>query len=888
MATDLLERDEYLLALEKSLRQAVAGHGRTVLVSGEAGIGKTSLVERFVARAPAGTRTLWGACEALFTPSPLGPLYDIAQQTQGPLRTRLEGHTNRAALFAAVLDELSQAPTILIIEDVHWADEATLDLLKYLARRIARTPALLILTWRDDEIDKRHPLRLVLGDLPARDLLRLRLPPLSKEAVATLAHEAARPAGDLYLATGGNPFFLTEALASDAPGVPTNVADAVLARIARRSPEAQRLLELVAVVPNRIESWLLEAISANESAHENEALEECLAAGILRLDGDAVAFRHELARQAVESTLSPTRRRSLHAAVLRALLEHGEKAGSEHASLARLTHHAAAAEDAALVWRFAPEAAQQASAQGAHREAAAHYQTALRYIDSLDSERRAELLDELSQEAYLSGHIKDAVQPCEAALALWKTLRRQESVGRDLRRLSRLNWFLGRHAEAERYGLAAVELLETLPVGRELAMAYANMANLRMVESDTAQTALWGERAIELAERLDDSETLSYALNSVGTAQLEDDDDRGWAQLKRSLAIALEHGYEEHVARAYGNLSGNMIGRHNYPQAGIYIKEGMAYCAEHDLGAWGHYLQGQQSHLRLAQGDWEGAEEDATAILNVPWEDTTNRAPALLVLGKVRARRGDPGAEAALDEAHATAQKAGVLRTGVMDSFVLLAAARAEWRWLQGDREQCVAEADAGFQLALKHIYPWYVGEVAIWLWRCGALHEAPPNTFAPYARQIGGDWRAAADAWEQLGCPYEQALALLNGDEEAQRAALAIFERLGAAPAAEIARKRLRAAGVRGLPRGPRPATQANSVGLTPRQFEILLLLAEGLHNSEIADRLSTTPKTVEHHVSAVLAKLHARSRAEAARLAYELGLIPHTATAPLSNIGV
>jgi DNA-binding CsgD family transcriptional regulator len=654
----------------------------------------------------------------------------------------------------------------------------------------------------------------------------------------------------------------------------------VLARIARRSAAAQRLLEVVAVAPNRIESWVVEAVSAEDSA----ALEECLSAGILHLDGEAIAFRHELARQAVEGTLSPVRRRALHAQVLRALLA----CENDPASLARLAHHAAAAEDATLVLRFAPEAARQASTQGAHREAVAHYQTALRYADSLIPEQRAELLDGLSQESYLSGHIRDAVQPCEAALALWKTLQRQEWVGRELRRLSRLNWFLSRNAEAERYGLASVELLETLPVGRELAMAYANMANLRMVESDTAQTALWGERAIKLAERLDDGETLSYALNSLGTAELEVGDERGWGRLERSLTIALEHGYEEHVARAYANLSINMIGRRDYLQARIYITEGMAYCSERDLGSWGHYLRGKQSHLRLAQGDWEGAEEDATAILSVPWEDATNRTPALLVLGQVRARRGDPGAEMALDEARDLALAAGVLRTGVVDSFVSIAAARAEWRWLQGDREQCVAEAEVGLRLALKHNYPWYLGDVAIWLWRGGVLREAPPNTFLPHAQQIAGDWRAAADIWAQFGCPYEQALALMDGDESAQRAALGIFERLGARPAAEITRQRLRQAGVRGLPRGPRPATQANPQGLTPRQLEILLLLAEGLHNAEIADRLSTTPKTVEHHVSAVLAKLHARTRSEAVRVAHDLGLIPQSTTPAITNIGV
>jgi DNA-binding CsgD family transcriptional regulator len=869
MTVDLLERDEYLSALDEALRQAATGHGRIALVSGEAGIGKTALVERFVADAPAGVRVLWGACEALFTPRPLGPLYDLAQQTQGPLRALLENETNRATLFAAVLDELAQESTILVVEDIHWADEATLDLIKYLGRRIARTASLLILTWRDDEIDKAHPLRLVLGDLPAREVARLSLPPLSQAAVATLAREAQRDGNDLYRATGGNPFFLTEALASGALGAPTSVSDAVLARIARRSPAAQRLLELVAIAPNRIESRLVAA----DSPEDATALDECLAAAILRLEGDAIAFRHELARQAVESALSPTRRRALHAQVLHALLEYG----AESVPLARLAHHAIQAEDAALILRFAPDAARQASSRGAHREAAAHYQSALRYADQMTSEQWAGLLDELASEQYLSGYLEDALLTCQTALPLWRALERTEQVGHTLRRLSRLHWFLGGNAEAERYGLAAVELLETLPPGRKLAMAYANMANLRMVESDTADTLIWGKRAIDLAERLGDTETLSYALNSVGTALVEDYDDRGWAQLERSLAIALEHGYEEHVARAYLNLSSDRIGRRDYPEAEVYITTGIAYCAEHDLGSWGHYLLGAQARLRLAQGNWDGAEEDATTILSVPWVDNTMRWPALLVLGQVRARRGDPGVQAALDEARDLALSTGFPRTGALDSFVSITAARAEWRWLQGNSEASVAEASVGFQLAQQHAYPWYVGDVAIWLWRGGALQEAPDHTFPAYALQISGDWQVAAHAWEQLGCHWEQALALLDGDEAAQREALAIFERFGAAPAAEITRQRLRAAGVRGLPRGPRPATQANPGGLTPRQFEILLLLADGLRNNEIAERLSTTPKTIEHHVSAILSKLAARTRAEAVRLAYEAGMIPH-----------
>jgi DNA-binding CsgD family transcriptional regulator len=245
------------------------------------------------------------------------------------------------------------------------------------------------------------------------------------------------------------------------------------------------------------------------------------------------------------------------------------------------------------------------------------------------------------------------------------------------------------------------------------------------------------------------------------------------------------------------------------------------------------------------------------------------------VLAYVRLRRGDPGVEGLLDEERDLA-----LATGALERIAPMAAARAEWRWLQGDHAGCVAEAEVGFRLALNHKNMWHLGEAAIWLWRGGELRQAPAGRPVPYALEIAGHWRAAADAWEQLGCPYEQALALLDGDEAALREALAIFERLGARPAAEMTRKRLRQTGVRGLPRGPMPATQANPYGLTPRQLEILLLLAQGLHNGEIAARLSTTPKTVEHHVSAILAKLQARTRVEAVSVAYESELIPHTPT--------
>ncbi|HEY7021663.1 MAG TPA: AAA family ATPase [Ktedonobacterales bacterium] len=873
MAMHLLERDHELATLQALLGETATGQGRIALISGEAGIGKTTLVERFLAQAREGSqpaRILWAACEALFTPRPLGPFYDIARQTTSPLRALLDSNAHRAALFAAVLDDLTSAPTVLVIEDIHWADEATLDLIKYLSRRIQQTSTLLILTWRDDEVDKDHPLRLVLGELPTPTCVRLPLLPLSEHAVATLAQQVHRPPGRLHAITGGNPFFVIEALTYDAPGAPTSVSDAVLARIARRSPAAQRLLELVAVVPNRTERWIVEALNVGDAA----ALDECLAAQMLRLNGQSIAFRHELARQAVEGALSPVRRQALHAEILRTLLERGETPGAEQTPLARLVHHATQAEDAPLVLRFAPEAAAQAATQGAHREAVAHYQTALRYDDQMTSEQQAQLLDELSNQQYLTGRVEEAIATSEMALALWRALDHIEKVGRTLRRLSRLNWLFGRNVEAERHGLAAVEALETLPPSHELAMAYGNLAQLGTRTSDSSTTLFWGERAITLAGRLGDFETLSYTLNSMGAAEIESGDKRGSTKLEQSLAIALEHGFEEHAARAYANLVIHRVLLREYAQVERFLQDGIAYCAERDLDPWGHFLRWAQARARLDQGDWMAAEEDAIAILNVPWMAVTNRIPALLVLGRVRARRGDPSAEALLDEARDLA-----FSVGEEQRIEQVAAARAEWRWLQGDLVACATEVGMAFRRPYSIVRPWYQSELVFWLWRGGGLTTAPESTFPPYALQITGDWRAAASAWERLGCPWEQALALLDGDEAAKRAALAIFERLDATPAAEIARRKLRQAGARGLSRGPYRVARANPQGLTNRQLEVLPLLAEGRSNAEIAGRLSTSPRTVEHHVSAVLAKLNAHSRAEAVRRAYELGLLAPTA---------
>jgi len=860
---ELLERERFLSELDAALNRVAAGDGRTVLVTGEAGIGKTALVEHCTARHRQTARVLWGGCDALFTPRPLGPLHDIAHQTRTDLLTLLNKKAPRTSILSTFLEDLQAGarPSIVVFEDIHWADEATLDLIKFVGRRIQRTRALLILTYRDDELATNHPLRLVLGDLPGASVTRLTLSPLSEAAVDAMARRARRPSEGLHAATGGNPFFLTEVLASTTPGVPGTVRDAVMARAARLSPPARDLLELVSVAPTRMERWLLDAVLEAGPA----VLDECAGAGMLRVEDTAVAFRHELARQAIEETLPPARQQHLHALVLRAMVERGTDA----VQAARLAHHASGARDAEAVVRFAPAAARQASSLRAHREAAAHYATALRYADRLPPEEHATLLEGQSYECHLTRQFQAAFEARSAALAIWRQLGHREGEGRSLRWMSRHNWILGRRAEGERYAVMALEVLEGLPPGRELAMAYSNRAQLHMIAQETADAVHWGTQAIQLANSLGDHETRVHALNNVGTAEAFVDYDRGRLKLEESLKLALKHAFEEHAVRAINNLATLSVRNREHARAAVYLQEGIVFCAERDIDPWARNMRARRAQLRLQQGDWTGAVEDAGEVLRVVVMQHT-RIVALVVLAQVRARCGDPQAQEPLDEARDLAETAELQDVGPV------AVARAEAAWLTGDMEVCIAEATPGYELALTRPDRWLLGELSFWMWRAGGLAEPPAAIASPFALHMAGDWRAAAAEWERLGCPYERAMALADGDEAAQRSALVIFEQLGAAPAAQIVRRRLRAQGVRDIPRGARPSTRRNPGGLTDREVEVLRLVAKGLQNAQIAETLFVSPRTVDNHVSAILTKLNVHTRAEAVAVGYQLGLIP------------
>jgi ATP/maltotriose-dependent transcriptional regulator MalT len=811
----LLERGPALEALADQLVSA-RDRGRLVVVGGEAGVGKTSLLRQFTARAD-DVRVLWAACDGLFTPQPLAPLHDLGLSPEGePLE-----------VFAAALDELARGPTLVVLEDIHWADEATLDLLLYLGRRLERTNTLIVATYRDDELGLDHRLRVVLAEVD--ETRRISLRPLSIEGVRTLAAGSQFDPVELHQLTGGNPFYVTEAMAAGGDGLAASIRDAVLARVARLSDEAKEVVETLAMAGPELD--LLERVLGKPP----RALDECLAAGVLRPSDDGVVFRHELARQVVEGSLNPARRLDLHRRTLAAL--------GPAADAARLAHHAEGAGDAEAVLEFAPAAGAQAAALGAHREAAAQYARALRFGDRLSLAQRADLLERRADACYVTDQNDEAIEALEAALACHRELGATQEEGDRLRWLSRILWCPGRVAESNRSAREAVALLETERPGRALAMAYANLGALCADGDQPEEAVAWSRRALEMAGPTGDEEVRLYALSTIGICQFH---RGGREQLEETLDLAKRAGLAEEAARSYVLLVGASVRARNFSLAEKYLDDGIEFCSDQGRELSLRYLLAYRARLQLDEGRWDEAAETAATVVRIHRTSTMPRIVALVVLGLLRARRGDTDPWELLDEAWALAESSGeVLRMGPV------AAARAEAAWLEG-RSDAVAEAtESTYELARRRDARWATRELELWRLRAGIDGEPPAH------RSAG------------LG-PYEAALALADtGEEDALRRSHEQLLELGALAAAALVAGKLRELGARGVARGPRRATRDDPQGLTRRERSVLELLAEGLTNSEIAARLVISEKTAGHHVSAILDKLGVRSRYDAAKLA-------------------
>ena len=863
----MLERDAELAALAHAAREAADRHGSVVLVKGEAGIGKSSLVEALRSHLPAEGRMLVGYCDDLATPRTLGPFRDLVGSVGTELSHAVMDGSERDRVLTALRTELTwpDHPTVLVIEDVHWADDATLDALRYLIRRIADLPAVLILTYRDDELNREHPLHGLLGQASRSDHVRhLPLRRLSQQAVRELSAGSSVDAHDLFELTSGNPFFVHELLASaQGERVPPTIADAVLARVRSLDPSVQDVLEQLAVVPSVLDRWLVDVLVPG-AGQGGEGTVAALAAaeerGLLSVSTRKIAFRHELTRRAVADAVPAARLMALNQRVLDALIDHD---GSD---VSRIVHHAAQAGDQDAIIQYGPVAGRDAAGAGAHREAVAHFGLVLEHQDRFAPGERAELLAQYAIECYTIGAIDKAVGAGQRAVEESRSLDDPCPLGSSLRWLSRIWWMAGNRANAEQAGQEAISVLERAGDSRLLALALSNESQLCMLAHRLAESVEYGERAATLARETGDAAVMAHALTNIGISRWLQGDPAGQPLLDEALRVALEAGDVEDACRAYVGLVWNLLNWVRLDEAERYLTAAMKLAEDTEFFGILSYMQAARARLDFARGSWDEAVRDAEAAVDA---FLPARCPALIVLGRVHARRGQPQASRLLSSAWKLA-----VQIDELQRLGPAAAARAEDAWLRGDHARALDIAAPVYTEARRLGDRAHQAELGYWLAKAGQPTEAASDH--PYALQAAGRWREAAELWQAAGCPYEHAAALAESPEPGDLlASLEILDELGATPLATLVRGRLRALGTTRIPRGPRGETRVNPAGLTTRQVEVLRLLGMGYTNAQIASQLVVSVRTVDSHVAAVLAKLGAASRREAAASAAQLGVL-------------
>lgn len=857
----LLEREAELATLAAALEDGAEARGSVVLVAGEAGIGKSALIARLPQLVPAGGRLLVGWCDSLGTPRVLGPLRDVSADTGPTLAAALRSGDRGAVLDAALADLGSGGrPTVFVVEDVHWADDATLDVLSHVIRRLAALPLVVILTFRDDDLGVDHPLRQLLG-LAARvaTVRRVRPAPLSLKAVRALSAARGVDADRLFGVTSGNPYFVTELVATgDVDSVPLTIADAVAARLARLDQSLLAAVAQLAVNPSAAEPWFIDAVvpgglSAVAAAEEN---------GLLTIVDGRVIFRHELTRRAVLQAMPAARRVEANRRTLDALLARSPL------DFPRVVHHAKEAGDRDAILVYGPLAAREAIRAGAHREGVAHLRLVLDQRPDLEPAAEADLWESLAVESYtVDAPFADAVAAQRRAVEL----RRggdPRTLGASLRWLSRLTWWAGDSAVAAAAGEEARVVLADAGDPDLLAMAMSNQAQLFALAGRDEDAITLAEQGLALADIA--AGTRSHLLNNLGLAMLRTRRPGGYAALEESLDVALAADEPEHACRAYVNLAWHDLERLDFAAAEAHATAGVDLAEGAEFLTFARYLQLIKAMVRFGTGRWD----DVVALAAFAADGSPPiRCAALVVIGRLGARRGESSAVDQLREAWTIAQA-----TGECQRIGPAAAALAEAAVLAGDPSSALEAVWTAYRLAHERGTPPVRAELAYWLQQLTdePLEPPPASDIAdePCSLLRLGRWREAAQVWRAAGCRYEAAVALTHSRRpEELLAALAELDELGAEPLARTVRGELRALGVAHVPRGPLASTRDNPAGLTQRQWEVARLVTQGMTNAEIAGHLIVSVRTVDSHVAAVLAKLGVSSRRELVSRSDELG---------------
>jgi DNA-binding CsgD family transcriptional regulator len=863
---ELIERAGVLSLLESQLKKVDKGEGHCVFISGEAGIGKTSLVKAFCKQQQEKCTIYQGACDALFTPRPLAPVYDIIWQVRNDLWPNSHSIEERSELFLKFFHELKdkKEKILIVFDDIHWADEATLDFIKFLARRISHLRCLFILTYRDDEVNSAHPLRSVLGVLSPDTFSRVQLEPLSRQAVYKLADEKGYNAENVYNISGGNPFYVSEILASYSPGVPDNIKDSILAVYNRQEDGTKHAWEICSIIPEGLEINRFAKLKSSW-----EGMDRCFTLKIIITKKDRVIFKHELYRRTIESSLSPFKRIALNKRMLELFLDSFEEQGD----IERIVHYAKNANENEVVIKYAPIAAKQAADVGAHIEASKLFLTAIEYSDGHNTDQLLEFYDGYAYECYLTNQTKEAIIYYNKSLALWKQKGNTEKVGNSLFFLSRLWWINDNLVKAENYAEQAIQILESQPSSKAKAMAYGLMSQLKMFSDLSDECILWGQKAIDLAQQLSDNAILSYALGNVGSVQIRIPAlmQEGLDMLQQSLQIALQNSYEDYAGMAYVNIAYNGMIIKNYALAEEALANGIPYCEENNLDLWRLYLLTIKAKLKLETGNWKEAYNIACKLVEDEKPAKIIKIYASTVLAMIKMRRGDSDdvlslLKEATDKAFETMEPQRIIQA--LTAFL-------EYEWLMECRfiENGILESAIEMIEDRGNIYG--NSEFAFWLQKARGQSLLLKEVYEGYDISDFAKAGKAARVWEKKGCPYNEALLLFEGNEDDKRKAVAIVQGFEADVVYNKMKLEMRSSGIKKIPRGLRVSTKNNPGQLTNREIDVLQLLQKGVQNKEIAGTLFISPKTVDNHISNILFKLDVNSRAKAVREAVQLGIL-------------
>ena len=857
---ELLERGSELRVLHDAFNRANEGRGSTILISGEAGIGKTTLHRAFTSEISDAAAIWVGGCDDLITPRPLGVFRDMIESA----RLDVDGPppSDRDAMIDAVVNELRSAsrPTVLVVDDAHWADDASLDVVRYLGRRMAGMAAVLCVNYRPDGLNVEHPLMRVIGSMTGPEVTRLELKGLSDGLVAQLAADAGIEPGSLQSLTGGNPFLLTELLRSPETTVPVPVRDAILGRLNALPPNARALVDLLSQMPGGAEWSTIEALVGDVTP----ALHAVEDAGLIELASGAFRFRHELTRRAIDESLSDARRVSIN----RMVLEH---LADSHGELHQLIHHAAGGADAAAISRYAPPAVEEAARAGSHYDTERLARLALEHVELLEPQTVARLLGQAAYASYMLNRFGDAARYADRAVQRWESLNRPAELGDALLTSSRMRTMTGEPELARAMATRAVEVLEPLGPNTSLALALSTMGNLDAIAARHAEAVEWAQRALTMAADLGLDDVAAHALNYLGISRVGLGDDVGFDDLRRAIELARRAGHTEYLFRASMNLGATLIWAGRHPEAMEHIELAASVASDSDSNYGVFHSIAQRCHVDLFTGKWDRAEADLRRLLDEEGDPVGVLVLPLSLLGRLLIRQGDPDGQTMIDEAWRIATE-----TGQGFRIANAGLARIEAAWHLGSTEELARVGHELMDLAAESNTAYFEGEVRRYLRRAG-VEVAPSDRCPPaLAAGIAGRWNESATLWAALGAGYHQALELIESrDRETALRGLAILDDLGAVGTAGKVRQLLRDRGWTGLPRGPRPPTRDNPAQLTPRQLDVLVHLVDGKTSIEIGDALYVSSRTVDNHVAEILRKLDVGSRKEAVAAAKDKGIV-------------